>query len=469
VKLARGWQAFIVTLAFGAPGQAAEGVKLPPVQRAQLANGGQVAIIEKRDTPLVSMTVTVRGGGLGDPAGRDGTASLFADLTQKGAGQRDAAQFAESIESAGGALGAAASSEGVVLSASFMARDVDLMLELVADALERPRLTPEEFEKARTLAIQSIAAAKDSDPRALIGTYGDAWLFSDHPYGRPVGGTEATLASVTLDDVKRFYADHVGGDRLIIAVVGDIDAAAMRQKLERGFGGWRKAGTATPAVPAPRKAADRKVLLVDKPGATQTYFWLGNVGASRTDPARTEQSVVNTAFGGRYTSMLNSALRIDSGLTYGASANFDRGSQPGAYGIASYTQTGSTVQAIDLALATLAKLHRDGLDEATLSSARSYMLGQFPPTLETNGQLAGRLADLMFHGLGPEDVDQYADRVAAVDQAAVRRAIQGTFPKPEELAIVLIGDAAKIREQVRKYGPVTEMKITDPRFAPPRT
>jgi zinc protease len=459
--------ASMLLLASGAVATA--GVKLPPVQRAQLPNGAQLALVEKRDTPLIAMTVTVRGGALGDPVGKEGTASLFADLIQKGAGARDAAQFAEAVESAGGMLVAAAGSESLSISASFMARDVDLMLELVADALQRPTLAASEFEKSRTLAIQSIAAAKDSDPRVLIASYGDAWLFPGHPYGRPVGGSEASLSAVTLDDVRRFYEGQVGGDRTIITVVGDIDAGAMRAKLERAFGGWRKAGATLPAAAAPRKVQGRRVLLVDKPGATQTYFWLGNVGASRTDPARTQQSVVNTGFGGRYTSMLNSALRIDSGLTYGASATFDRGLQPGAYAIASYTQTESTVQAIDLALATLEKLRKDALDADTLASARSYMLGQFPPTLETNGQIAGRLADLAFYGLGIEDVEGYAQRVTAVDAAAVRQAIEQAFPSSANLAIVLIGDAGKIREQVRKYGPVTEMKITDPQFAPPRT
>jgi predicted Zn-dependent peptidase len=205
---------------------------------------------------------------------------------------------------------------------------------------------------------------------------------------------------------------------------------------------------------------------VHKPGATQTYFWLGNVGASRTDPDRTAQALVNTVFGGRYTSMLNTELRVRSGLTYGASSSFDRLVQPGAFGISSYTATPSTVQAIDLAIATLERLHRDGIDEATLASAKSYLLGQFPPTIETNGALAGRLADLLFYGLGPEDVDGFADRVAAVDGAGARRVVDRSFPAARDLAIVLIGDAAAIRGQVAKYGPVTEMKIADPRFAP---
>jgi predicted Zn-dependent peptidase len=340
------------------------------------------------------------------------------------------------------------------------------MLELVADALQRPRLDGTEFDKTRTLAVQSIVAAKDSDPRALVGSYGDAWLFRDHPYGRPVGGSESSLAAVSLDDVKRYYAHQVGGDRMLIVVVGDFDSAAMLKKLEQAFGSWRKAAAATPAVAAPMPVSGRPVLLVDKPGATQTYFWLGNVGASRTDPARTQQSVVNTVFGGRFTSMLNTELRINSGLTYGASATFDRGSQPGAFSIASYTETSTTTQAIDLALATLARLHKDGLDAGQLKSSQSYMLGQFPPTIETNGQIAARLADMLFYGLGPEDVNEYASRVASVDAAAVRSTIDQSFPQPANLALVLIGDAAKIREQVKKYGPVTEMKISDPRFAP---
>ena len=444
----------------------AEGVKLPAYKSATLANGAVVALVEKRDTPLVSMNVTVRGGGLGDPANKDGTASLYADLIQKGAGNRTAAQFAEAIENVGGSLSAGAGSESVGINASFMSRDVDLMLELVADALQRPRLDAAEFEKARTLAVQSIVAAKDSDPRALMSSYGDAWLFRGHPYGRSVGGSEASLAAVKLDDIKRYYADQVGGDRLIITMVGDFDSATMLPKLERSFGTWRKAGASVPTVPPPAKVMGRPVLLVDKPGATQTYFWLGNVGASRTDPARTAQSVVNTVFGGRFTSMLNTELRVKSGLTYGASASFSRPTQPGSFHIGSYTETSKTTQAIDMALDTLARLHKDGLDADQLKSSQSYMLGQFPPTIETNGQIAGRLADMLFYGLGPEDVNEYAERVLSVDAVAVRSTIEQSFPQPDDVALVLIGDAAKIRDAVRKYGPVTEMKITDPRFTP---
>ncbi|MCM2310457.1 MAG: insulinase family protein [Steroidobacteraceae bacterium] len=442
------------------------GVRLPEFEQLTLANGAQVALMPRRDTPLVAMHVLVRGGSLADAPGREGTASLLADLMHKGAGARDAAQFAEAIEGAGGSLSVAVDAESLAVGADFLARDVGLMIELAGDVLLRPRLAAEEFAKVRAVAIQSIAAAKDTDPSGLLDAYGDAWLFRDHPYGRPVDGSEESLAAVTLDDLESHYRAQVRGDRLIIAVVGDFDPADVRARLERAFGTLPRAEVLAPVATAAAREQGRRVLLVDKPGAAQTYFWLGNVGATRTDPERTVQTVVNTVFGGRYTSMLNTELRMKSGLTYGAGSGFDRLAQPGAFRISSFTATESTVPALDMALATLDRLHRDGVDAATLESAKSYLQGQFPPTLETNGALAGRLTDLMLHGLGREDVDGFSARVAAADDASARRAIDSAFPRSGDLVIVLVGDAARIRSDVGRYGAVTEMKLTDPRFSP---
>jgi len=450
-----------------AQSSAGGGVRLPPFEQHTLANGVVLVLMEKHDTPLVSMRALLRGGSLGDPAGKEGSAALLAELLEKGAGKRDAVAFAEAIESVGGELAASAETESLAVGASFLARDVDLMVELVADALLRPRLDGQEFTKARTLAAQSIAAAKDADPRELIGIYGDAWLFRGHLYGRPTEGSEKSLESISLDDLKSYYAAQCGGDRLIVTVVGDIRAAEMKRRLEAAFGGWQKSNVAAPAVTVMARVQGRRVLLVDKPGATQTYFWLGNVGADRTDPARAAQSVANTIFGGRFTSMLNTELRIKSGLSYGASSGFARLAKPGAFQITSYTQTGKTSEAMDLALATLDRLHSEGLDADAIASAKSYLLGQFPTSIETNGQLANRLADMVFFGLDRSDVDGYAARVRAVDAAAIATTIERDFAKSGDLAMVVIGDGSEIREAARKYGPVTEMKITDPTFASP--
>ncbi|HQX94058.1 MAG TPA: pitrilysin family protein [Thermomonas sp.] len=443
----------------------ATGIRLPDYQAITLDNGATVLLMPRNDVPLVAASVAVRGGALADAAGKEGTADLLGGMLSKGAGNRDALQFAQALDGAGGSLGFGSSREAITASAQFLSKDSALMLSLLADALLRPKMEQAEFDKLRKRAIDGIANAKDSDPRQLIGTYAGAWLFRGHPYGRATGGDETSLATITLADLQAFRQQQMGGDRLVIAIAGDFDASAMAAQVKQAFGGWGKAAGTLPQVEAKPRELGRRVLLVDKPGATQTYFALANIGSRHGDPAEAAQDLVHTAFGGRFTSMLNTELRIKSGLSYGASAQLQRPRQPGASQIGSFTKTESTKAAIDLAIATLDRLHRDGLDAATIDSAKRYVAGQFAPGLETAPQLAARLVEMQLYGDSRDAVDGYLGRIAAATPAQVADA-RAVFPASADLAIVAIGDAAKIRAALQGYGPLTEMKLTDPRFSP---
>lgn len=455
----------LLFLSFVAPLAAAAGLSLPAYDTLKLDNGTTVLLMRKPDVPMIAAEVVVRGGALADAPGKEGSASILASLLSKGAGERNALGFAEASAIVGGNIGFNAGREGVFAEAEFLTRDADLMLELLADALQRPTLAPAEFEKLRKRAIQSLAASKDDDPRALIGTYGQAWLFRGHPYGRPTTGDERSLAALTINDLNTFYRDQLGGDRTTIALAGDFDPKAMRAKVERAFGTWRKAGAALPGVPAKLRESGRRVLLVDKPGATQTYFWAGNVGVSEHDPARAAQDLVQTVFGGRFTSMLNTELRIKSGLSYGANASLARYAQPGSASFSSFTRTDAAAEALDLAFATLARLHAEGIDAETLTSAKRFVLGQFAPDYETASQLAGAIVQLDLYGQPRDMIDGYGGRIQAASAADVAAA-RSVFAQGDDTLLVAIGDASKIRDAVSKYGAVTEMKISDPGFAP---
>lgn len=443
----------------------ASGIKLPEYQTITLDNGATVLLMPRKDVPLVAANIAVRGGALADAPGKEGTADLLADMLSQGAGTRDALQFAQAVDGAGGTIGFASTREAIVANAQFLSKDSGLMLSLLADALLRPQLDVVEFDKLRKRSIDGIAAAKDSDPRQLIGTYAGGWLFRSHPYGRPAGGDETSLAHVSLQDLQAYRSQQMGGDRLIIAIAGDFDAKAMTAQVRDAFGGWAKAQGALPQVEAKARETGRRVLLVDKPGATQTYFVMMNIGSKHGDPMEAAQDLVQTAFGGRFTSMINTELRIKSGLSYGANSRIDRPRVPGSVAISSYTKTDSTKQAIDLAIATLDRLHKDGLDAATVESAKHYVAGQFAPDLETAPQLAAQLVEMSLYGDGRDAVDGYLDRIAAAtpEQIAAARSV---FPDSKDLAIVAIGDAAKIRDVMKDYGPLTEMKMADPRFSP---
>lgn len=454
----------IVATASAAAG--ADRVIVPKYERTVLPNGITLVTMPREDVPLVAFVALVRGGKVAEPADRAGVASITAGLLEKGAGQRNAFEFADAVEGAGGSLSASAGTEAITVSGQFLAKDRGLLIGLLADALQAPRFEAAEFESLRNRQIQQLKAAKDDNPDGLVGVYGRALLFGAHPYGRPSLGSERSLAALTREDVLDYYARQMGADRLTLIFSGDIDVAALTADVKKAFANWRPAGSAnTPLTPAPR-IAGRKVLLVDQPGASQTYFWIGNVGVSRKFEDRAPLDVVNTLFGGRFTSILNTELRIKSGLSYGASSAFVRGSVPGEFQIRSFTKTETTAEAIDLALLTLDRLHGSPLEAAQLDSARRYVLGQFPLQFETASQWAGAIAELELYGLERAYIEDYGPQVAAVDEAAARRVIAEAFPMTADVAIVLIGDAAKIRAIAAKYGPVQEMPLSAPDFSP---
>jgi zinc protease len=443
---------------------AASAVKTPNFEKVKLANGATLLLMERHDVPLISFTAVIRGGALTDPADRLGTASLLASLLEKGAGNRDANTFAETVASVGGSIQTGASTENMSVAGSFLARDQKLMVELLADVLQRPRLAEEQFKTLRDRSIEFIRAAKDSDRSALTPIYGAASLFGAHPYGRSVGGSEASLAAIKHADVRQYYADNVGADRVIIAVAGDFKTAQLKSLLSSAFANWRKAGKSLPALPKQTSVTARRVLLVDAPDAVQSYFWCGDVGVAKGDPRRASLDIVNTLFGGRFTSMLNTELRIRSGLSYGANSSFDRMTEGGSWELGSFTRTEKTIEAIDLAFATLDQLHSGSIDATQLESAKSYVLGQYPLGLETASQWAYQLATLEFYGLDRSYIDDYGNKLSAVTLDDAKRVIDEVIPTSQQLVLVVIGKAEAIRDGLRKYGPLTEVKLSDPQF-----
>jgi len=446
---------------------ASAGVRIPKFERIALDNGAVLLLMERHDVPLISFNADLRGGSMTDPADASGSASLLANLLEKGAGSRDAFAFADAIAAVGGSIRASADTESIGVSGSFLNKDRALMIELLADMLQRPRLDRTEFETLRARQIDLLRSAKDSDLGSLTPIYGDAALFGSHGYGKPTIGSEAGLAAITHEQLTRFYRDQAGADRLILTIVGDFKTAQLEPLVTKAFAGWRKADQPFVKPAPPARVSGRRVLLVDAPMSVQSYFWAGNVGVSRSFAERAPLDVVNTLLGGRFTSLLNSELRIRTGLSYGASSRFDRMLEAGAWQLSSFTKTASTVEAIDLALDVVDRLHAGNvIDAAMLESSKSYVQGQFPLALETSAQWASALGDLEFYGLDRSYIDQRASSLAAVTLDEARKVVQEQFPTAENLTLVVIGNAAAIRDGLRKYGPVTEMKLSDPTFAP---
>jgi len=451
---------FALLFASAAQGQ---GVKLPPHEKVVLPNGLTVLLLEKRGVPLVDVAGIVKAGALADTAGQDGLASTTAGLLRKGTKKRTAQKFSEEIDFIGGSFGADAGADYSSFGAEFLSKDTDAGLDLVADAVLHATFPQQEVDKLLAQSVDGVKAAKDS-ARDVIFEYYEGYLYNGKGYGRATGGDENSLKRIKRDAIVKFYETYYTPGNTILAVAGDFKTEEMKKKIEAAFGGWAAKEAPAVKVEAVGVVKGKRLLLVNKSDATQTFFAMGNVGISATDADRVAVQVVNSIFGERFTSMLNEALRVESGLTYGASSFFSAEKEPGPFAIYSFTRNETTEKAIGMALDVLKKLHTDGVSAKQLASAKSYMKGQFPPSIETAGQLANVIARHEFYGLGDDEVNERDARIDAVTPEIAKQVIAKHFPL-ENLTFVLIGKSAEIAPGVKKFAEKRDTKeITAPGF-----
>ncbi len=442
--------------------------KLPQYTKDTLPNGAVIALTPRAGVPLVHFRVLIKGGVESDPADKAGLASVTSSLLRRGTTKRSAEKFAEELDFLGGTFGASGQGgrgggggaqleSATVISSEFLSKDFDAGLDLLADAILHPAFTESEVKKELARRIDAAKEMKDNAQTSIGAYFRAAFFGSAHPYGHPAD--EHSYSLMDREAIAAYHAKFYCGKNMLIIVTGDFDPAAAKTKLAQVFGGT-PAGTAFQWTTVPALARKGQLLLIDKPDATQTYFQIAQPGIDNKSPDRTTLEIINTLFGGRFTSMLNDELRVNSGLTYGASSRLEQERLPGAIVISTYTKTDSTVQAMDLALDVLKRLNEKGISAEQLASAKAYVKGLYPTRrLETMDQLAALIGEIELYGLGRDEVDGYFGRIDAITLDGANAAIKKYY-RTDNLTFVVLGAADKIREQVKKYDPhATEVSI----------
>lgn len=448
----------LVVLQVAAVAQSAD-FKLPKYEKFTLKNGLTVYLMEQHEVPMINVSVILPAGAIYDGT-QNGLASLTATALMHGTGSMSKSQIEEELDFLGASVNTYASKEAAGVSAKFAAKDRDKVLNILKEVLTNPAFDAKEFDKEKQRTIAGLEQAKES-PRQVIDDYYNGMLYSGHVYANPVSGRMSTVSKLGVDDVKKFYKSFYMPNGAAIAVVGDFNPKEMKAKLTSLFSNWAKgttpANVANKPVTTPTGA---QVLLVNKDDARETTFYIGGPGISRSNPDFVSVEVINTILGGRFTSWLNDELRVNTGLTYGARSNFAPLKNAGTFQISTFTATKNTEAAIDKALEVYNKLHTKGIDENTLTSAKNYVKGQFPPRYETAGQLAGLLTQMFWYGFDESFINNFQKLVDELTVDKAKNIVGRYFPK-NNLQFVMVGKAEDIRKVASKYGKVTEVQIKD--------
>ncbi|UQD57746.1 insulinase family protein [Flavobacterium sp. K5-23] len=450
----------ICLLVFTGTNLSAQSFKLPAYTTFKLPNGLTVNLMEQHDVPIISVSAILPAGAIYDNE-KSGLASLTATALKHGTKSFSKTKIDEELDFIGADVNTYSSKEFSGLSSTFATKDKVKVLSIIKEILLNPVFDNSEFEKEKSRLLVNLEQQKES-PRAVIGPYFDTLLYGNHVYGNVVNGNKTTVGKLTVKDLKDFYKDNYKPNNSAINIVGDFTSVEMKSIITKLFSGWEKGANekenlASKPIKTPTES---NVLLVNKGDAKETTFYIGAPGISRNNPDFVAIEVVNTLFGGRFTSMLNDELRVNSGLTYGASSRFSTLKNGGTFLISTFTAVKTTEPAIDKALEVLNKLHATGIDEKALNSAKNYVKGQFPPDYETTEQLSRLLSQMFWYNFDKSFIDNFEKNVDGLDLAKANQIIAKYFPK-DKLQFVLVGKSEDIKKIAEKYGKVIQVEITD--------
>jgi zinc protease len=426
--------------------------RFPAYLKRRLRNGLTVYAAHLPGVPLVSLELVVPAGAEHDPAGRSGLSTLTGSLLDEGTAQRNALAIAAYVEELGGHLTTGADWDEGYLGTGLLSSHRRQGLALLAEVLTGPIFPEREIERLRRQRLTEILR-RAYDPSSQADDRLNAEIFSGTVYAHSLLGDEASVSTLTRDEILGFYRDHytVAGSALL--AVGDLDPEEILREVEEILDG--DPGRTAPPSPVirPTPLPGVMVHIVDRPGAAQTELRLGHVGISRKDPDFTPLMVMNTLLGGKFTSRINLNLRERHGFTYGASTRFVTRLGPGPFLVGTAVATESTGAATREVLSELTRIREDFVASDELEETRTYLAGVFPYTLQTIGDLAKRLEILALYQLPDDHYDGYLERVAAVTREDVLRVAQGHLD-PEHMAIVAVGPAEILEPQLRGLGEV---------------
>ncbi len=438
----------------------AQSFKVPAFEKFKLKNGLTVYLVEQHEVPIINVSLIIPAGAIYD-ADKAGLASLTATALKHGTKNYPKEKLDEELDFLGASISTYASKESAGLSARMASKDKDKVLNMVKEVLLTPTFDPPEFDKEKKRLLVSLEQQKES-PRAVIGSYFDKFMYGDHVYGNIIQGKTSTVIPLEVTDLKKFYSENFLPEGSAIAVAGDFKSAEMKTIISNLFADWKK-GTKAHDNLASKPISNPKsnrVLLINKDDARETTFYIGAPGISRNNPDFVSIEVINTLFGGRFTSMLNDELRVNTGLTYGARSSFNALKNGGTFTISTFTANKTTEPAIDKALEVLNKLHSTGIDETSLTSAKNYVKGQFPPRYETSGQLAGLMTQMFWYNFDESFINNFEKNVDGLTLDKAKAIIAKYFPK-DKLQFILVGKSEEIKKIAEKYGPVTEVQIKE--------
>ncbi len=412
--------------------------------RHELSNGVVAFVVEDRELPLVSLSVTVRTGSYLDPPDKIGLASLTgSQMRAGGTTSVSAADFDEEAAFLAAQIGSGIGSTSGSANMNCLTKDLDVCLDMFFDMLRNPGFDADRLELAKSQTIQGMERRNDATASIQGREFGRLMRGDEHFTTTP--STRAGIESITRDDLVAFHQRYFHPGNFLFAASGDIDTTEILAELERRMDGWEATGEAVPQVPAPEFTPEPGLYLVNKPDVNQGRVAIGHLGIQRDNEDRYKVLVMNDILGGGgFSARLLTRIRSDEGLAYSASSRFQSGTYyPGVFQAGFQSRSETVARAVSIVLEEIERIRTEPVTEEELTNSINYFVETFSRNFSSAGSTAGIFVGDEYTDRDPSYLPAYRDNIGAVTADDVLDVAQ-RYLQPEQLVILVVGDIETI-------------------------
>jgi zinc protease len=405
-------------------------------------------VVQDQRLPLVSYRLALRSGDAHDPAELPGLADMLTGLLTEGTQSRTSREIADEVARLGATLQAGANSDYTTVAASSLTTFSDEILELLADVALRPVFPENEVELTKQNTKESLKQQR-AQPSFLATEMVAKVMFGPHPYSVTAPTPEA-IDATTREKLIEFHRSKFIPNNAVLLVAGDVEHDALLERIESLFGSWQPGQVPSDEFPAPPERRSRGAYVIDRPGSAQANIVIANSGITRTSSDYFPLLVMHTVLGANASSRLFMNLREEKGYTYGAYSSLDARRTAGTFRATAEVRTAVTGDSLKEFFYELGRIRSEPVSEKEIDDAKSYLTGVFPIRLETQEGLIDQLLQIKMFGLPDNYLDTYRSNIQSVTREQIQE-VANKYVRPDEAAIVIVGDAAQLTEQIKPY------------------
>ncbi len=431
---------------------------IPKPFQATLDNGLRVIIFENERLPLVSFRIAFNSGNINDPKNSTGLTSAVASMITEGTENYTSLQLAEKIERLGSSISASASDDFTIIAASSLSLYSSEILRMMAEVALRPTFPENELDLYRRNTVEHLKFQR-SQPGFLAGEQAARLIYGDHPYSK-VSPKAEDIEKLDRENLADFHSKTFIPNNAMFIVVGDVKRGEFLAELNELFGDWQQGSAAATEFAEPPKRLNRSLTIVDRPGSAQSNIVLTNLGVKRTDPDYFPLIVMNQVLGAGASSRVFMNLREEKGYTYGAYTRLETKKLTGDFEATAEVRTAVTGDSLKEFFYELDRIRSEKVGESELADAKNFLTGVFPLRAETQEGLTNLIVNQHLYGLPDDYLQTYREHVDAMTAEEVQR-VAVKHVRPDEMAIVIVGDAKEVLPQAKSYAESIEFFDTD--------